>query len=225
MLATAVDVALSAEAGVLGEDAILNEDGESASDGEDGESDIAVSDFNDDLDGGGDKDDLAGDVRHAGGGSVILSAKAGSGGDGVDSSVGFGFGADGGDGGSDNTAAAFNDRLTAGDDDDIVVGDVRHAGSGSVGLSAEAGSGGRGLNDYYGDGGAGGSDNTAAAFNDRLTAGDDDDPVVGDVRHAGSGSVSLSAKAGSGGDGRSILTRKAAATAAATTRLPRSTIA
>ncbi len=94
---------LSAEAGV-GEDGTLNEDGKSASDGEDGESDIAVSDFNDDLDGGADKDDLAGDVRHAGGGSVVLSAKAGSGGNGVFSrDYGFsGFGADGGDGGSDN---------------------------------------------------------------------------------------------------------------------------
>ncbi len=68
-------------------------------------------------------------------------------------------------------------------------------------MSAEAGSGGRGVNNFYGDGGAGGSDNTVAAFDDRLTAGDDDDTIVGDVRHAGSGSVSLSAKAGSGGDG------------------------
>ncbi len=188
----------SAEAGVGG-DGIAN----NGLDGEDGEDDIAVSDFNDDLDGGGNNDDLAGDVLHAGRGSVGLSAKAGSGGHALyllGYSGAFNLNG-GGAGGSDNTVTAFNDRLTAGIGDDILVGDVTHSDDGDVGMSAKAGTGGfaRADNqDSTGDAGAGGIDNAVTAFNDHLTAGVGDDILVGDVRHAGGGRVSLSATAGSG---------------------------
>ncbi len=187
VLAAGVEVVLSAEAGV-GEDSIKNENNQHGTNGNGGESDIAVSNFNDDLDGGGGNDDLAGDVRHVGGGRVSLSGKAGSGGRGI-----FFYSGDGGDGGNDNTVTAFNDRLTAGVGDDTIAGDVTHSGGGDVDLNAEAGVGGRD------SGGRGGHRNTAATFNDTIDAGSGDDSIAGDVTHSGDGDVGLSAKIGTGG--------------------------
>ncbi len=108
----------------------------------------------------------------------------------------------GGDGGSGNSGAAFNDTVSAGSGDDIIVGDVARSGDGDVDLSAEAGHGGAAGDLIYPTiAGSGGSSNAAAAFNDVISAGEDKDTVVGDVAHSGSGNLSLSVLAGVGGRG------------------------
>ncbi len=56
-------------------------------------------------------------MTHSGDGDVGLSAKVGTGGGGIGV----------GDGGSDNSAAAFNDTVDAGSGDDFIVGDVAHS--------------------------------------------------------------------------------------------------
>ncbi|MBK8176139.1 MAG: calcium-binding protein [Rhodospirillales bacterium] len=134
-----------------------------------------TSGFNDTLDGGGGADTLAGDVLsdHASG-TILLAASAGCG--------GYGYDRIGGTGGANNTAAAFNDILTGGDGNDVLVGDLaasfadgapfeltRATLSVRVGAQGAAGAAN------------GGADNVVQAFDDTLAGGNGDDLLVGDV--------------------------------------------
>jgi hypothetical protein len=105
-----------------------------------------INAFNDELIG---DNILVGDVLHDEEGSISLAV--------------FGEGAD------NNVFSVFNDTLTGGGEDDILVGDVFRNGDisgGNVNLAVSN---------------SNGADNTFNAFNDRLTGGGGDDILVGDL--------------------------------------------
>jgi Ca2+-binding RTX toxin-like protein len=124
--------------------------------------------FNDTITSGGGDDTLVGDVWFEGNASDTNSV-----------SLSLGNSANNFSQANNNSFSAFNDELTAGGGDNVLVGDVWFEGcaddDNSVGLSVR--------NSASSSSEANG--NSFNAFNDELTAGDGDDTLVGDVRFEG----------------------------------------
>lgn len=135
--------------------------------------------FNDRLSGGSNSDTLVGDVHLVDArGSITLRAEAGTGGDGFGDRYGYHFA--GGQGGDDNRVVAFNDTLSGDSGNDKIVGDI-FAEPIEIAFIIRSGADDRTSPTTSPEPGNGGTGNEVTAFDDRLSGGQGNDTIVGDI--------------------------------------------